>query len=130
MPLPYFRHRSPYYYLYRAVLSRALSRESRYLAWAGLHRARPLSLVERQSRCLALAGVRIPLFFGKNLGAARPSPAKSWRRPHLDSARCPWIWSHMTTAEKKLWQAVRNDRLDGFHFRRQQVIHGFIADFY
>jgi len=36
----------------------------------------------------------------------------------------------MTTAEKKLWQAVRNDRLDGFHFRRQQVIHGFIADFY
>jgi hypothetical protein len=44
MPLPYFRHRSPYY----------------YLAWAGLYLILGL---------LALAGVRIPLFFGKNLGA-------------------------------------------------------------
>lgn len=42
--LPYFRHRSPYY----------------YLVWAGLY----LTL-----GILALAGVRVPLFFGKNLAA-------------------------------------------------------------
>ncbi len=36
----------------------------------------------------------------------------------------------MTETEKILWQAVRADRLNGWHFRRQQVIGGFIADFY
>ena len=37
---------------------------------------------------------------------------------------------HMTAAESRLWQALRADRLDGWHFRRQQVIAGFIVDFY
>lgn len=37
---------------------------------------------------------------------------------------------HMTPAEKVLWQALRKNQLDGFHFRRQQVIAGFILDFY
>ena len=36
----------------------------------------------------------------------------------------------MTPAEKVLWQAIRDNRLDGQHFRRQQVIAGFIVDFY
>jgi very-short-patch-repair endonuclease len=36
----------------------------------------------------------------------------------------------MTPAERKLWKAVRRDQIDGFHFRRQQVIDGFIVDFY
>ncbi len=36
----------------------------------------------------------------------------------------------MTLAEKRLWQCLRSSRLDGFHFRRQQVIDGFVADFY
>lgn len=36
----------------------------------------------------------------------------------------------MTPAEKILWRALRANRLDGFHFRRQQVIDGFIVDFY
>ncbi len=36
----------------------------------------------------------------------------------------------MTPAEKMLWQVLRTNRFDGFHFRRQQIIHGFIADFY
>ena len=35
----------------------------------------------------------------------------------------------MTPAEKILWQELRADKL-GVHFRRQQVIAGFIADFY
>ncbi len=36
----------------------------------------------------------------------------------------------MTPAEKILWQHLRAGRLQGLHFRRQQVIDGFIADFY
>jgi very-short-patch-repair endonuclease len=35
-----------------------------------------------------------------------------------------------TPAERRLWKALRRDALDGFHFRRQQVIEGYIADFY
>jgi very-short-patch-repair endonuclease len=35
----------------------------------------------------------------------------------------------MTPAEKILWQELRANRL-GIHFRRQQVIAGFIVDFY
>jgi very-short-patch-repair endonuclease len=36
----------------------------------------------------------------------------------------------MTPAEKMLWQALRGNQLGGFHFRRQQIIAGFIVDFY
>jgi very-short-patch-repair endonuclease len=36
----------------------------------------------------------------------------------------------MTPAEERLWAELRNNRLDGFHFRRQQVIDGYITDFY
>ena len=36
----------------------------------------------------------------------------------------------MTTAEKRLWVRLRKNQLDGFHFRRQQIIAGFIVDFY
>lgn len=36
----------------------------------------------------------------------------------------------MTPAERRLWQRLRTNRLDGFHFRRQQIIAGFIVDFY
>jgi very-short-patch-repair endonuclease len=36
----------------------------------------------------------------------------------------------MTPAERMLWQEVRNHRLKGLQFRRQQVIGGYIADFY
>ena len=35
----------------------------------------------------------------------------------------------MTPAEKILWEKLRANRL-GVHFRRQQVIAGFIVDFY
>jgi very-short-patch-repair endonuclease len=37
--------------------------------------------------------------------------------------------SEMTPAEKVLWQEIRTNKL-GSHFRRQQVIAGFIVDFY
>ena len=36
----------------------------------------------------------------------------------------------MTPAEEALWERLRTGRLGGFHFRRQQIIDGFIADFY
>ncbi|MBE7536071.1 MAG: endonuclease domain-containing protein [Anaerolineales bacterium] len=35
----------------------------------------------------------------------------------------------MTPAEKLLWNELRANKL-GVHFRRQQVIQGFIVDFY
>src|SRR5215468_7321114 len=36
----------------------------------------------------------------------------------------------MTPEEKVLWARLRGNRLEGYHFRRQQVIDGFIVDFY
>src|SRR4051812_15093065 len=36
----------------------------------------------------------------------------------------------MTPQERKVWAAVRDRGLGGFKFRRQQVIDGYIADFY
>ncbi len=36
----------------------------------------------------------------------------------------------MTPAERILGEALRANRLEGVHFRRQQVIDGFIVDFY
>jgi very-short-patch-repair endonuclease len=36
----------------------------------------------------------------------------------------------MTQEEKILWQHLRANRLNGLHFRRQQIIDGFISDFY
>ena len=35
-----------------------------------------------------------------------------------------------TTEERLLWDRLRSGRLHGIHFRRQQVIDGFVADFY
>ena len=36
----------------------------------------------------------------------------------------------MTEAERTLWQSLRANHLDGLHFRRQQIIDGYIVDFY
>ncbi len=36
----------------------------------------------------------------------------------------------MTGEERILWRRLRGNRLDGFHFRRQQPIAGFVVDFY
>ena len=35
-----------------------------------------------------------------------------------------------TPEERLLWQELRAHRFEGLHFRRQQVINGFVADFY
>jgi very-short-patch-repair endonuclease len=44
--------------------------------------------------------------------------------------RAKELRKNMTGAEKLLWQSLRANRLNGWHFRRQQIIGGFIADFY
>src|SRR5688572_6229456 len=36
----------------------------------------------------------------------------------------------MTDAEQLLWHALRGSRLADLHFRRQQIVYGYIADFY
>ncbi len=36
----------------------------------------------------------------------------------------------MTPAETILWENLRGGRLGGYHFRRQQIIDGFIVDFF
>ena len=37
---------------------------------------------------------------------------------------------NLTPPERLLWERLRAHRLGGLHFRRQQVIEGFIVDFY
>ena len=54
---------------------------------------------------------------GQNVRSEKLSFAKRLRR-------------EMTPAERALWRALRRNALDGLHFRRQQVIEGFIVDFY
>jgi len=38
--------------------------------------------------------------------------------------------THATPAEKLLWELLRNRQVAGHKFRRQQIIDGFIADFF
>jgi very-short-patch-repair endonuclease len=38
--------------------------------------------------------------------------------------------TEMTPQETRLWVRLRRNSLDGLHFRRQQVVDGFIVDFY
>ena len=54
---------------------------------------------------------------GQKVDAAKVQRAKDLRRA-------------MTDAERMLWERLRGSRLQGLHFRRQQIIDGFIADFY
>jgi very-short-patch-repair endonuclease len=52
---------------------------------------------------------------------------------HITSAkaqRTRELRREMTPAERLLWAQLRANRLQGFHFRRQQIIEPFIVDFY
>jgi len=54
-------------------------------------------------------------------------------RPPVDGSKreaARTLRYQMTAAEGILWQALRANRLQGLHFRRQQIITGFIVDFY
>ena len=57
------------------------------------------------------------IVIGQKVDPAKVQRAKELRR-------------HMTKEERILWQRLRGNRLHGLHFRRQQIIDGFIVDFY
>lgn len=46
------------------------------------------------------------------------------------AARAQEFRRAMTPSEHALWQKLRAHRLAGLHFRRQQVVAGYIVDFY
>jgi very-short-patch-repair endonuclease len=48
----------------------------------------------------------------------------------VKAQRAKELRRQLTGEERILWQHLRANRLRGFHFRRQQVIDGFIVDFY
>ncbi len=54
---------------------------------------------------------------------------RAHRRPEKQ-ALAEQMRQEMTPSEKRLWERLRANRLNGLAFRRQQVIGGFIADFY
>jgi very-short-patch-repair endonuclease len=54
---------------------------------------------------------------GQNVSSKMLERAKELRR-------------EMTPAEKILWKELKANKLNGLHFRRQQFIHGYFADFY
>ncbi len=70
------------------------------------------------------------------IGKARSTvdASKTWivmgRHDAAKKERAKQFRQEMTLAEKALWQQLRTNKLDGLHFRRQQVINGLIADFY
>ena len=57
------------------------------------------------------------IVIGQKVSAAKVEATKQLRR-------------HMTPEESLLWQQLRRNQLNGLHFRRQQIIEGFIVDFY
>jgi very-short-patch-repair endonuclease len=36
---------------------------------------------------------------------------------------------HATSAERRLWQGLRREQIEGFRFRRQVIVNEFIVDF-
>lgn len=46
-----------------------------------------------------------------------------------ESARARDLRRNMTPYEARLWQLLRNRRIHGLKFRRQQPIDGYVADF-
>lgn len=47
----------------------------------------------------------------------------------VSTERSRTLRSDMTDAERKLWQAMRGEQIDGHKIRRQHVIGPYIADF-
>ena len=47
-----------------------------------------------------------------------------------DSAKRKILRNNMTRVEKLLWKKIRLRQIDGYKFRRQYSIKGFVLDFY
>jgi len=73
--------------------------------------------MELERSCKGVLMASQGIIRGQRVDPAKLRQAKAMRR-------------NMTPAERRLWNELRTNRLDGFHFRRQQVIDGFIVDFY
>jgi very-short-patch-repair endonuclease len=43
--------------------------------------------------------------------------------------RAKWMRANPTEAERRMWSLLRAKRLDGFKFKRQQIIYPYIVDF-
>ena len=93
--------------------------------------------------CADQPGSAPPPFLGEGVGgrgglSAPPTegpvrPERVVRGQRVDEGkvlRAKQLRREMTPAERALWSRIRANRLDNIHFRRQQVIDGFIADFY
>ncbi len=52
------------------------------------------------------------------------------RVSHEMYERAKELRREMTPAEKNLWAKLRTNKLNSLHFRRQQIIDGYFADFY
>jgi very-short-patch-repair endonuclease len=50
--------------------------------------------------------------------------------PASSFSKAESLRNNMTQAETILWEALKDNKLDGFKFRRQHPIHLYIADFY
>ena len=50
--------------------------------------------------------------------------------PEINFSRAKRLRNSMTEAERILWSRIRNNRLNGYKFRRQHPIGQYIADFY
>ena len=59
----------------------------------------------------------------------KPSVVTGQRVSREKMQRARELRQAMTPAEAALWEHIRLDKL-GVHFRRQQIIDGFIVDFY
>ncbi len=55
---------------------------------------------------------------------------KNQRVSSVKVARSRELRAAMTPAEREFWGMVRDRRMHGLKFRRQQIIDGFIVDFY
>jgi very-short-patch-repair endonuclease len=73
-----------------------------------------LHLLQRGERVAAMPVKNIVR--GQTVSARQLEGAKELRRD-------------MTPAERILWKHLKANRLNGLHFRRQQIVHGYFADF-
>ncbi|MFH1085463.1 MAG: endonuclease domain-containing protein [Chloroflexota bacterium] len=61
--------------------------------------------------------------------AQRPSRQRRWRTTEAVQLSAKVLRHELTPAERVLWDALRDRRLQGLKFRRQHPIGPFVADF-
>jgi very-short-patch-repair endonuclease len=69
-------------------------------------------------------------FFKYNLLMLKKGIITGQKITHDKLNRAKELRRSLTPAERKLWKQLKANQLGGWHFRRQQIIDGFIVDFY